>query len=76
MRKKLLILLALSITFIAKAHDTNAINFTFNHLALSLKDIDRSADFYKMVLSLTEITNRTKMEGIRWFSLEKERSYI
>lgn len=45
--------------------------FTFNHLALSVADVDRSAEFYKDVLGLEEITNRTKMEGIRWFSLNE-----
>lgn len=41
----------------------------FNHIALSVKDVDTAADFYKNTLKLEEITNRTKMEGIRWFSL-------
>lgn len=50
------------------AQDESTFNFTFNHLALSVKDVDRSAEFYKNVLNLREITNRTKIEGIRWFS--------
>lgn len=45
------------------------LNVTFNHLALSVKDVNRSAEFYTTVLGLAEITNKTKMEGIRWFSL-------
>lgn len=45
------------------------INFTFNHIALSVKNLDESATFYKDVLQLQEITNKTKIEGIRWFSL-------
>ena len=69
MRKILLLSIALFLTFIAKAQDTSSLNFTFNHLALSVKDTDRSEDFYRNVLNLTEITNRTKMEGIRWLSL-------
>ena len=43
-------------------------NFTFNHLALSVKNLDESATFYKDVLQLEQITNKTKMDGIRWFS--------
>ena len=38
-------------------------------MALSVKDVDRSIDFYKKVLNLKEITNRSKIEGIRWLSL-------
>ena len=45
------------------------LNVTFNHLALSVKDVNQSAEFYTTVLGLAEITNKTKMEGIRWFSL-------
>lgn len=43
--------------------------FSFNHLALSVRDVNRSAEFYGNVLGLEEITNRTKIDGIRWFSL-------
>ena len=42
--------------------------FTFNHIALSVKSLEVSATFYKEVLGLPEITNKTKMDGIRWFS--------
>lgn len=51
---------------IVKAQNTN---FTFNHIALSVKDVEQSATFYKEVLQLQEITNKTKMDGVRWFSL-------
>src|SRR5215212_5616759 len=47
------------------------LNLSFNHLALSVKDVNHSADFYKNVLGLQEITNRAKMDGIRWFSLSE-----
>ena len=45
------------------------LNLSFNHMALSVKDVNRSADFYKNVLGLQEITNRAKLDGVRWFSL-------
>jgi catechol-2,3-dioxygenase len=44
-------------------------SFTFNHLALSVKNVDQSAEFYKEVLNLEEITNKSKIDGIRWLSL-------
>jgi lactoylglutathione lyase len=48
---------------------TPNLNLSFNHMALSVRDVNKSADFYKNILGLEEITNRTKMDGIRWFSL-------
>ncbi|MCA0446120.1 MAG: VOC family protein [Bacteroidetes bacterium] len=69
MRKISLLLIALSFTCLVNGQDTISLNFTFNHLALSVKEIDSSAVFYKNVMNLPEITNRTKTEGIRWFSL-------
>ncbi len=69
MRKILLLLITFSFTVFIQAQDTGEFNFTLNHLALSVKDVNRSADFYKKVLTLQEITNKTKIEGIRWFSL-------
>jgi len=51
------------------AQDKSTYSFSFNHQALSVKDVQRSADFYKTVLGLQEITNRTEQQGIRWFSL-------
>ena len=43
--------------------------FYFNHLALSVKEVNRSAEFYATVLQLPEIVKRSKLEGIRWFTL-------
>ena len=69
MRKILPLLIVLSFTECIQAQDTASFNFAFNHLALSVKDVDASADFYKKVLKLQEITNRSKLEGVRWFSI-------
>lgn len=54
---------------LAKAQGTNQSEFTFNHLALSVKDLNRSAEFYVKVFQLQEITNRTANPNIRWISL-------
>jgi len=66
MKKATLLFILLSFFGMVKAQNTN---FTFNHIALSVKDLEQSATFYKEVLQLQEITNKTKMDGIRWFSL-------
>lgn len=73
MRKAILFFLVLLCVISLGAQDNTVYKFTFNHLALSVKDVDRSAGFYKNVLNLKEITNRTKMEGIRWFSLGEDK---
>ncbi len=41
----------------------------FNHVALAVKDLDKSAEFYQRVLELDEIVNRTENPERRWFSL-------
>ena len=68
--KKILLLLWTIVYFnLIGAQDTAPIHFTYNHNALSVTDANRSAAFYKNVFQLTEITNRTQMDGIRWISL-------
>jgi catechol 2,3-dioxygenase-like lactoylglutathione lyase family enzyme len=73
MKKTSLLLLAFVLSGFLQAQDAGTYNFTFNHIALSVKDVNRSADFYKKVLGLNEITNKTKIEGIRWLSLGEEK---
>ncbi|MBC7509509.1 MAG: hypothetical protein H7320_12295, partial [Ferruginibacter sp.] len=65
---KLLIIYVLCTTNLYAQENVES-KFSFNHLALSVKDVNRSAEFYATVLQLPEILNRTKMEGIRWFTL-------
>lgn len=51
------------------AQECTTFNLTFNHMALSVKDLDASVEFYKNVLQLKEIPNNAALEGIRWLSL-------
>ena len=67
MKKLNLLLIALSFSGFLLAQENTTFNFRYNHLALSVKDVDRSAEFYKRVLKLPEILNRSKIEGVRWF---------
>ena len=72
--KKILFLL-FTITYIGCLHaqDNTGSSLSFNHLALLVQDVDRSAEFYKKVLQLPEIINRTTIEGICWFALSDGR---
>lgn len=44
-------------------------DLTFDHYTIKVKDLNRSADFYKKILGLEEIENRTRKEYIRWFQI-------
>jgi lactoylglutathione lyase len=67
MKRTTLLLLAIIFTGSMFAQET--LSLKMDHLALSVKDLDRSVAFYTTVLQLQEITNLTRKEGIRWISL-------
>ncbi len=71
MKKIIFLATTLTCSILLQAQDT--FNFTFNHMALSVKDIQASSDFYKNVLQLKEITNRTGNDARRWFSLGEDK---
>ncbi len=68
MMKTNILFLILLFSAILRGQDTTSFNLSFNHVAISVKDVNRSAEFYKNTLRLKEIENRAKIEGIRWFS--------
>src|SRR5688572_17700782 len=68
-RKITITFLILMVASIGALYAQTKSSITLNHVALSVKNVDTSAEFYKTVLGLEEITNRTKNPGIRWFSL-------
>jgi len=72
MNKLLFLPLLLSLNGLMQAQDTS-FKFSVNHLALSVKDVNRSAEFYMKVLKLPEIVNRSKIEGVRWFLMSDGR---
>ena len=69
MKRTILFVVVFFLAVSANAQDSTGFRFSIDHLALSVKDVNRSADFYIKVMKLTEITNRSKIEGIRWFQL-------
>ncbi|CAN5399216.1 hypothetical protein BH23BAC3_BH23BAC3_18500 [soil metagenome] len=48
-------------------------NLTFDHYTIKVKNLETSVDFYRSILGLSEIENRTRKEYIRWFSLGEHR---
>lgn len=46
--------------------------FSFNHIALSVQDVDESISFYQRVLQLEEIRNTASDSKTRWLLLSKE----
>lgn len=60
---------AISIVQLVRGQENSTFNLTLNHHAISVKDVNRSADFYGRILMFQEITNRSKFEGVRWFSI-------
>ncbi|MEN8912980.1 MAG: VOC family protein [Polaribacter sp.] len=45
--------------------------FSINHIALSVKDVNESIEFYKKVLLLTEIKNTASNSKTRWLSISE-----
>ncbi|MDP5157476.1 MAG: VOC family protein [Flaviramulus sp.] len=69
MKKNIVLLAIILISIKAIAQEKLNFYLSFDHIALSVKNLDKSAEFYKNTLNLKEITNKTKADGIKWFSL-------
>ncbi len=69
MRKTFLLAIALALPGAPWAQESATTAFAFDHVALSVAELDVSAEFYQAVFDLEEISNRTKLPGRRWFSL-------
>lgn len=47
-------------------------DLTFNHYAINVSDLETSVQFYEQVMGLTQITNQTKKDHIRWFGIGEQ----
>lgn len=68
MRQTFVMVVLIFVAGTVKAQNTS-FDFKLDHVALSVTDVDRAASFCIDVLRLEEITNRSKLEGVRWFSM-------
>ena len=73
MNKAIIFISTILFSIVLHAQDSASFNFTFNHMALSVKDVQVSVDFYKKVFQLKEIENRSAIEGIRWISMGEDK---
>ncbi len=69
MKKNILLLLLMPCFVAINAQENKAFSLSFNHMALSVKDINVSAQFYKKVLNLEIIPSSLKYDDVRWISM-------
>jgi catechol 2,3-dioxygenase-like lactoylglutathione lyase family enzyme len=67
MKRFALIIFFLTTTYSGFSQD---ISLQMNHIALLVKDLDKSVDFYQQILLLNEMYDGTEQPHIRWFSLQ------
>ena len=69
MKKLIFVVMAFALFGKIQAQENNSFFISLDHIALSVKDVDRAAEFYKTIMKLPEIENKAKIDGIRWFRL-------
>jgi catechol 2,3-dioxygenase-like lactoylglutathione lyase family enzyme len=51
------------------AQDSDSLSYSFDHVALSVTDVEASAQFYEELFGLRQIMDRTPMDGVRWLTM-------
>lgn len=69
MKKAILILLLFQFSNVVKAQEKKDFSLSFNHMALSVKDVNISAKFYTEVLNLDIIPLPPEATDVKWISL-------
>ncbi|MFS4468452.1 VOC family protein [Maribacter sp. 2210JD10-5] len=66
--KKVFFIVLLAILGISPGK-AQSFNFQFDHFAIVVEDVDKSANFYGNVLKLKEVPHPDKKPGFRWFTV-------
>ena len=69
MKKLILLLILIQFSKVVIGQEQKDFTLVFNHIALSVKDVNVSADFYTNVLNLKAIPLPPEAENVRWISL-------
>mgnify|MGYP003151560823 CR=1 FL=1 len=69
MKKALIILILLQISNLAIGQEKKDFTLSFNHMALSVKDVNVSARFYTEVLNLEIIPLPPEAKDVKWISM-------
>ncbi|WMN11053.1 VOC family protein [Marivirga salinae] len=69
MKKALIILILIQISNTAIGQERKDFSLSFNHMALSVKDINVSTTFYTDVLNLKIIPLPSEVKDVKWISM-------
>ncbi len=71
MKKVIILLIVMQFSTAVTGQEKKDFSLSFNHMALSVKDVNVSAEFYIKVLNLGIIPSSLKYDDVRWISLEE-----
>ncbi|MDT7830087.1 VOC family protein [Pricia sp. S334] len=70
MKAHIELLLLLSLTTNCLLLQAQSFDFQFDHFAIVVADVDKSAEFYATVLNLEETPHPDRKPGFRWFIID------
>ncbi|WP_432410540.1 VOC family protein [Rasiella sp. SM2506] len=70
MKNAIILLILIQFSIVINAQEKIDFSLSFNHIALSVKDVTISAQFYTNVLNLEIIPLPPEAENVKWISLE------
>lgn len=69
MKKAIILLILIQSSNVIIGQEKKDFSLSFNHMALSVNDVNISAEFYTNVLNLKEIPLNTKRNDVKWISM-------